>query len=196
MGQRHNGEFGRERESRFDEQYGGRSWDRPQGRGDEWDDDRRWNGPRRRSSPNARTPDLDLNLAIEKTPLVALNPVWKAHAGFDAAGGTFSFYTQLLVRGGRIDGYVKPLFADPDIYDTEQDSDENVFQQLYEGVVGGVSEIFQDQPRDTVAARTDISGPVSNPSASTVEILLSVLRNAFIDAILPGLERVADRGGR
>jgi hypothetical protein len=155
------------------------------------------NGPTRlRASflPNARTPDLDLNLAIRRTPLVTLNPVWKAHAGFDAAGGTFSFFTQLTVRNGRVDGYVKPLFADPDIYDAKQDAEENVFQQLYEGVIGGVSEIFQDQPRDTVAARTDVSGPVSSPSASTLEILVSVLRNAFIDAILPGLERNAGRG--
>lgn len=143
--------------------------------------------------PNAKTPDLDLNVAIEKTPLVALNPVWKAHAGFDMNGGTFAFYTQLAVRNGRIDGYVKPLFVDVDVYDTDQDGDENVFQQVYEGVVGGVSEIFQDQPRDTIAARTDISGPVSSPSASTLEILFSVLRNAFIDAILPGLERQAGR---
>jgi hypothetical protein len=143
--------------------------------------------------PNAKTPDLDLNAAIERTPLVALNPVWKAHAGFDMKGGTFSFYTQLVVRDGHIDGYVKPLLADVDVYDTAQDGDDNVFQQLYEGVVGGVSEIFQDQPRDTIAARTDVSGPVSSPSASTLEILISVLRNAFIDAILPGLERQAGR---
>jgi hypothetical protein len=143
--------------------------------------------------PNAKTPDLDLNLAIEKTPLVALNPVWKAHAGFDVNGGSFSFYTELVVRDGRIDGYVKPLFVDLDVYDTDQDGDENVFQQMYEGVVGGVSELFQDQPRDTIAARTDVSGPVSSPSASTLGILLSVLRNAFIDAILPGLERQSGR---
>jgi osmotically-inducible protein OsmY len=50
VGQRHNGEFDREHEARFREQYGGRARDRVlQGRGDEERDERRWTGSRERS---------------------------------------------------------------------------------------------------------------------------------------------------
>jgi hypothetical protein len=33
-----------------------------------------------------------------------------------------------------------------------------------------------------------LSGPVENPNASTLDIVLGLLRNAFIKAIRPGLE--------
>jgi hypothetical protein len=138
--------------------------------------------------PTAKSPDLDLKLAIERTDLRKLNPVWKAHAGFDVAGGWFSLFVELIVRNDRVDGYIKPIFKDVDVYDSEQEKDESVFQKVYEGIVGGATELFENQPRDTVAMRTDLSGPVSNPSTSTLQILLSVLENAFIQAILPGLE--------
>jgi osmotically-inducible protein OsmY len=50
VGQRHNGEFDRDHEARFREQYGGRARDRVlQGRGDEGRDERRWTDFRERS---------------------------------------------------------------------------------------------------------------------------------------------------
>lgn len=146
--------------------------------------------------PTARSADFEMNLAIRDTDLRKLNPVWRAHAGLDVAGGKLSFFSQLEARDGRVDGYVKPILASVDVYDREQDADENVFQQLYEGIVGGASEIFQNQPRDTVAARTDVSGPIANPQTSTLQLVFSILRNAFIDAILPGLEHRAGRSER
>jgi hypothetical protein len=143
--------------------------------------------------PTARTPDLEIDLASRNTDLTKLNPVWKAHAGFDVAGGRFSLFLEVIVRNNRIDGYIKPLFEDLNVYESEQDEDENVFQQVYEGIVDGAAELFEDQPRDTVAMKTDISGPVSNPEMSTLQILLSILRNAFIEAIVPGLEQRVSR---
>jgi hypothetical protein len=138
--------------------------------------------------PTAKAPDLDLDLAIQKTDLTKLNPVWKEFGGFDVAKGRFSLFVELAVRDNRVDGYVKPLFEDVDVYDAKQDEDEGVFQKIYEGIVGGAAELLENQPRDTVAMKTDLSGPVSNPRASTLQILLSILRNAFVKAILPGLE--------
>jgi hypothetical protein len=148
-------------------------------------------GPTRlRSSmlPTAKALDIDLNLAIEKTDLTKLNPVWRTHGGFDVARGIFSIFVELAVRNGRVDGYIKPLFVDVDVYDSRQDKDKGFFRKVYEGVVGGASELLENQPRDTIAMKTDLSGPVSDPKGSTLQILLSILRNAFIKAILPGLE--------
>jgi hypothetical protein len=71
---------------------------------------------------------------------------------------------------------VKPLFSDLDVYHPEQDA-------------GGVGTLLQNQPRDEVATRTDISGPIENPETSVWDILPNLVRNAFFDAILPGLER-------
>jgi len=141
--------------------------------------------------PTSKSPDLDINLSIDNTDMKKLNPVWKAHGGFDVAGGWFALYLQLAVRNDRIDGYIKPIFTEIDVYDTKQDSGKGIFQQVYEGIVGGASELLENQPRDTVAMRTDLSGPVSNPHASIGQILFSILENAFIKAIVPGLEKTS-----
>jgi hypothetical protein len=57
------------------------------------------------------------------------------------------------------------------------------------------AKIFENRPRDQVATVTRLEGPLQNPNASTWEVLVNLVRNAFIEAILPGFEREA-RGAR
>ncbi len=123
--------------------------------------------------------------------LRTLNDVLRANGGFDVVAGNFSLFSEVSVRDGQIDGYVKPLFGELDVYDPEQDADEGIFQKAYEGIVGGVGKLLENRPRDEVATRTDLSGPVENPDSSVWEIVANLVRNAFFDAILPGLERPA-----
>ena len=134
------------------------------------------------------TPTLDLAVRIEDTELPAMNAVLQAHGGFDVAAGRFSVYTELHVRDGRVQGYVKPLFVDVDVYDSRQEAADSPVHRLYEGVIGGIATIMRNQPRDQVATRTDLSGQLDDPRADTIEIVLQLVRNAFFKAILPGLE--------
>jgi hypothetical protein len=140
-------------------------------------------------APAAKQADFALDLTMDDVDLRKMNDVLRAKGGFDVNRGTFSLYSEIKVRNGHVDGYVKPLFADMDVYDRNQDKNKNVFRQLYEGVVGGVSTILENHKNDEVATVADLSGPVENPNSSTLEIVLGLLRNAFIKAILPGLER-------
>jgi hypothetical protein len=140
-------------------------------------------------APASKQADFALDLKMNDVDLPALNDMLRAKGGFDVKRGTFSLFTEVKVRDGRVDGYVKPLFANMDVYDRDQDKNKNVFRQVYEGVVGGVSTLLENRPRDEVATVADISGPVENPNSSTLDIVLGLLRNAFIKAILPGLER-------
>ena len=82
---------------------------------------------------------------------------------------------------------------DLDVYDRQQDRDKNIFRQAYEGIVGGIGTLLENRPRDEVATRTDLSGRIENPRASTLEIVLGLVQNAFVRAILPGLDREAAR---
>jgi hypothetical protein len=43
-------------------------------------------------------------------------------------------------------------------------------------------------PRDEVATKSDMSGPVENPQANTWQIIVKLVQNAFFNAILPGFE--------
>jgi hypothetical protein len=134
-------------------------------------------------------PDFDLIAAVEKASLPSINELLRAYGKFDVTEGTFSVYSEIRVRNGRIDGYVKPLFENVKVYDPEQDKKKPVLRKLYEKIVGGLSHILENKPRDQVATVADISGTIEDPNTSAWEIAVRLVSNAFIKAILPGFER-------
>ena len=91
--------------------------------------------------PESKGPDLDLVLGIENTDMRRMNDLLRAFGNFDVIAGNFSMYSEIKIRQGKIEGYVKPLFRDMKVYDHRQDAEKNVFRKLYEGLVGGISRI-------------------------------------------------------
>jgi Domain of Unknown Function (DUF748) len=142
--------------------------------------------------PASKSPDFTLKLSIEGTEMKSMNDLFRAHGNFDVVAGIFSFYSEVRVKDGRIAGYVKPLFKDVDVYDSRQDKHKNPFRRMWEGMVGGIAKLLENDKRDEVATRADISGWASDPDASVMQIIGGLIRNAFVHAILPGLEREAD----
>jgi hypothetical protein len=145
--------------------------------------------------PENNGSDFDLDGAIENTDMTRMNDILRAYGKFDVVAGKFSFYTQLKVQNGRIDGYVKPLFQDMDVYDKNQDRNKPLLKKAYEAVVGGVSKLLENKKSDEVATVADISGPVDNPKSSTWQIIGKLLENAFVKAILPGFDKQAAAAG-
>jgi hypothetical protein len=142
---------------------------------------------------DARGPDFDLKGQIENTPMVKMNDLFRSYGKFDVVAGTFSFYTELKVARGRIDGYVKPLFQDMKVYDKRQDAEKSLFRKLYEKLVGGVANLLENHQRNEVATQADISGPVQNPNSSTLQVIGRMIENAFFRAILPGFDEEITR---
>ncbi len=143
--------------------------------------------------PEKPRPDFTLDVRIIKTQVKAFNNVLRAYGDVDTTAGTFALFSELSVKDNRIDGYVKPFLKDVEVYDPRQDKDKATTQKLYEAVVGGVLEVFENQPRDEVATKTDVSGQVDNPQADTWEILMKLVQNAFFKAIFPGFEGQAGK---
>lgn len=133
--------------------------------------------------------DLDLHIKIEKARLTAMNDLLRAYGDFDVKAGTFSFYSEMRIRDDRISGYVKPFFKDMKVYDRRQDKNNGISQQLYEMLVGGAAGLLESRSRDEVATRADISGPVGQPRMNTWQVVVQLIKNAFIKAIVPGFER-------
>ncbi|MBE0598472.1 MAG: DUF748 domain-containing protein [Desulfuromonadales bacterium] len=133
-------------------------------------------------------PDFDLQIGVVDTRLPAMNDLLRAYGNFDVVAGFFSFFAELKVRGGHIEGYMRPLFRDMEVYDRRQDEDKGLFQKLYEGVIGAISGLLENTPRDEVATQVEISGPLDDPDMSTLQIIAGLVRNAFFQAILPGFE--------
>ena len=146
--------------------------------------------------PEKKGPDLDLYVKISNTQLVALNDLLRAYGNFDVSAGTFSLVTELHVKNNQVDGYIKPFFKDMKVYDRRKDKGEGFFHQVYEMLVGGVAKILENKPRDQVATKADISGPLKSPETSTWQIIVQLVRNAFFKAILPTFEKEATGPGK
>jgi len=139
-------------------------------------------------------PDFTLNAKIENTDLRALNDLLRAHAKIDVASGVFFVYSEIAVKNGRVQGYVKPLFKDLDVYDKAQDEDKPLGKKLKEKAADAVAKVFKNRKRDEVATIAKVEGPLENPKANTWEVIVNVVRNAFFKAILPGFEREVRTG--
>ncbi len=144
--------------------------------------------------PEKKGPDFDLTMGIENTDMRAMNNLFRAYGNFDVVEGKFSFYSELKVRQGKVEGYIKPLFRDMDVYDARQDREKSLFRKLYEGLIGGISALLTNSPRQEVATQTTVSGDIESPQTSTWETMLRLVQNAFFKAILPGFEREVAQG--
>lgn len=144
--------------------------------------------------PEVKHPDFDIKVKIDKTDMTTLNEAFKAFAGFDVKSGEFSLISELHTDGGRVQGYVKPFFEKPEIHDLAQDKTDNIFQQLYEGVVDAVASLLENVPRDEVATKTDITGNIKNIKIGTWELIWNLFRNAFIEAMTPAFENLKKVG--
>jgi hypothetical protein len=139
--------------------------------------------------PEKPNPDFNLDVRIIKTQLKSFNDVLRAYADVDLSKGAFSFFSELSVKSGEVNGYVKPMFKDIEVYDPKQDADKAVTKKVYEAVVGGVADLLKNGNDQEIAAKSDVTGPVPNPRADTWQIVGTLIQNAFFKAILPGLEK-------
>src|SRR5262249_17411724 len=136
--------------------------------------------------PEKDGPNMDLAVRIENTDMRTMNDLLRAYGKFDVVRGLFSFYSELTVRNGQVQGYVKPLFHDVQAYDERQDKEKSAFKKLYEKLVGGVSKLLENRPRSEVATKAEVTGQLDKPKASTWEVVGNLIQIAFFRAILPG----------
>lgn len=143
--------------------------------------------------PEKKWPDFDINLKIVDTKLASMNNLLRAYGNFDVQAGFFSFYTEMHIKNNVVSGYVKPLFREIKVYDRRSEKEKSAFQKAYKMLVGGIAKLLENRPRKEVATKADISGPVTSPEASTLQIIGQLIRNAFFKAILPGFEQEIGR---
>jgi hypothetical protein len=134
-------------------------------------------------------PQFATNIEIVNTDVTALNPLLRAQGKFDVAQGLFTVYAQLGVKNNHITGYVKPMFSNLKVYDAQKDKNKGVLQQAKEVLVGAAAHVFKNRQTQKVASQVNLNGTLKSPNVSTWEAFVEVVRNAFIQAILPGFDR-------
>jgi Domain of Unknown Function (DUF748) len=84
--------------------------------------------------PETKGPDFDLIVRIENTDMRTMNDLFRAYGKFDVVAGMFSLYSEIKVRQGKIEGYVKPLFHDINVYDERQDREKKYSENFTRGL--------------------------------------------------------------
>jgi hypothetical protein len=135
-------------------------------------------------------PRLNLKLAIQNTDMTSMNDILRAYGRFDVAAGQFSVFSDVAAKDGQIDGYVKPMFANLKVYDYQKDKSTPLLHQAKELLIGGASHLLKSSKTRQVASDIDLKGTITSPKTNTWQAIAQVLPNAFIEAIIPGFDRV------
>lgn len=143
--------------------------------------------------PLSRTTLLDMNLSVEGMRLPEVNDFFRAYADFDVNKGTLSLYTEIATREGAFSGYVKPIIKDLDVLGKE-DRKDNFLRKLWEGLVGTAGSLLTNPREAQVATKIPLSGRLDDPKMKSWVAIVSVLRNAFIRALEPAIDREINIG--
>ena len=156
--------------------------------------------------PRPGSADVDVTAQIEGADLVRLKDLVRAYGGFEITAGEFSVYSELRMKGGAIDGYVKPLFRGVKVgTDDEAVAEKGFGHRLYSGLVGIGAKVLKNRLRGEVATVVPISGRVDSPKVARWETVGRLLQNAFVKPLVPGYEptrstipevRTPTQGGR
>jgi hypothetical protein len=135
----------------------------------------------------AATPaDFQVHLKLDNARLPDLNRFLKASTGVDVAEGLFSVYTELTVKNGRVEGYLKPLIRDLKIYDKQKDQGKSFGKRVELHVLQVLATLFKNHSTKTVATVTRISGSTTDPKTNEWEAIRKLIGNGLSKAILPG----------
>jgi Domain of Unknown Function (DUF748) len=140
-------------------------------------------------------PAFNMKVAIRNTDLPSMNDILRAYGRFDVAAGQFSVFSDISIKDGDINGYVKPMFANLEVYNYQKDKNTGILHQAKELAIGGASHLFKNSSTRLVASEIDLKGKLTSPDISTWQALAQVLRNAFIEAIIPGFDRAVASNG-
>lgn len=138
-------------------------------------------------NPLAAKPTFDLNSELTNTNLPELNEFFKAYGKFDVHRGTFGLFAEMAAKDNKFAGYVKPIITDLDIVGPE-DKNDGFLHKLWEHAVGATGHIFRNQKKDQIATKIPIEGSFSTPQASITDAIVEVIINAFIQALMPGID--------
>lgn len=143
-------------------------------------------------------PNFDLDFKFEEADLTAMNDFSKAYGWFDFEKGNISLFAEMALVDSTLDGYFKPVLDDVTVLDwSEEEEDEGFFHKLYEGIVGGATEVLENQRKDQSATRVNIQGTVTNTNVGVVTAIIELLKNAFVKPLKKDLEgRIGVRGGK
>jgi len=136
--------------------------------------------------------DFELRLRARDIDLTRFNDFARAYGSFDFKRGNGDLVIEAQAENAQLNGYIKPLLHDVEVFDWEQDvenEDKGVLRSIWEAIVGGTETLLKNQRRDQFATRVELSGSVHNQQTSAFQAFIAILRNGFVEAFTPRYER-------
>lgn len=143
-----------------------------------------------------KTPDFDFNFKLDGMQLTSLKDFTDAYAKFTFKKGTLAISTELAMKDGKYNGYLKPVLDDIQIIDltpdTKREKKKGFFKKVWEVIVGTTVEVVKNKPKDRLATRVPLQGDVNGGEPFTWTLIINVLRNGFIKAFDKNVEGSID----
>lgn len=139
-----------------------------------------------RADALAELPTFSAQAAVESMSCPELNPLTKRFDNLTFDAGTFSCFIEVDAANGRIDGFLKPIFVDLSVASFKDDSGSAASNLFWNALVPVAEFLLENSEEDQHAARIPIDGEIESPETDVWVLVTSTLRNAFIQAIIPG----------
>lgn len=139
--------------------------------------------------------DFDMRLRARDIDLPELNDLTGAYGKFDFKAGRGDLVIEASAEKGQLDGYIKPLLREVQVFDWEQDvanEDKGFFRSAWEALVGAGETVLKNQQRDQFATRVPLSGSLQDAKTSPFQAFVAILRNGFVQAFDPRFEGSSD----
>ncbi len=148
--------------------------------------------------PFSYRPTFHMATRLLALDVTKINDLAITYGGVDFEDGLFDLVVEVDAKEGALDGYVKPLFRNLKVLSLPKDiKEDNLLEFLWELLVGGASELLENQSRNQFGTLIPFSGDAGTDTTTDVFATIgNVLRNAFVRAYLPRLQnRGEDFGG-
>jgi hypothetical protein len=146
-----------------------------------------------RLNPLAEVPTFDVNLEITDLQLASLNKYIMDAANLNIAGGTLGLHLELAAKQGFFTGYAKPVINGLEIRPYKKD-ETGLLQRIYESATSVIRDILEAPGDDQIALRVPLEGRFDDPNASVWTAIITLLRNAFIEALVPSIDHSINIG--
>lgn len=139
-------------------------------------------------NPMAQRPTFQVAAQLTNVDLTSLNNFLRAYGKFDVERGQFGLFTSIASKDGNYDGYVKVFFNHLKVFDWEKERGKDALEAFWDAIVGAVTSVFKNPIKDSLATRIPISGSYHDTKIGIMPALGTLLRNAFIRALVPKVD--------
>ncbi len=137
-------------------------------------------------NPLKTIPDIDLDMSMEDMDMTALNDLFNEHASFTVEKGTFSVFSEIVVKDRQLSGYIRPIAENLDIYDGP-DENQSFWRNAWEGALDAVTNVFKNHPKDKFATEMPIEGTIDEADPDIWATIGGIFYNTFIEAMEKGI---------